>query len=301
MRRTLPLALVFLASSLLPSCGGGGGGGGAPSTAGTAASFIHTNTAAANHAGVRTEIDHPAINGFPDARLIVTPTFDPNSVYNASPVAVGYDTVSRHWSIYNDDAGLSIPIGCSYVVSNVPTAFVHFVTAANHVGSETVLDHPSLNAVPGAVVFATHNFTPSGGVSSGDLANPSPIGVRYDAASGRWRIHQEIAAIVNGISSGDAFNVLVLDEASSPTTIGRTLVTPLTHTAGSAISRHVALGGIPRIHAFHVATPLGGGPAVFNPGVVGIFDDVPNMDMAIFNENGAPLSNGQEFFLWLIP
>ena len=48
-----------------------------------------------------------------------------------------------------------------------------------------------------------------------------------------------LAAIVNGISSGDAFNVLVLDEASSPTTIGRTLVSALTHTAGSAISRHV--------------------------------------------------------------
>ena len=65
------------------------------------------------------EIDHPLLNGRPDALLYVTQNYNPGGgwggVYNAHPVAVAYSPSRERWQILNED-GVAISQGASFNV-----------------------------------------------------------------------------------------------------------------------------------------------------------------------------------------
>ncbi len=78
--------------------------------------FVHTATPG-NSVGFSTIIDHPLINGHPDAQLIVTQNWNPGGeggVYNDRPVGVAFTATGR-WSVINEDGG-DMPEGASFNV-----------------------------------------------------------------------------------------------------------------------------------------------------------------------------------------
>jgi hypothetical protein len=83
----------------------------------TETSFVH-RVSAANRLGARSRIDHPALDGKPEARLIVTANWSPpgaGGVYCKSPVGVRWDKLSGHWQIEALD-GAELPLGAAFNV-----------------------------------------------------------------------------------------------------------------------------------------------------------------------------------------
>jgi hypothetical protein len=81
------------------------------------ASFVHT-VSADNADGSRTRLTHPALDGDPAARLIVTQNWNPAGsagVYNRSAVGVRWAPLSQRWQITNLD-GTDLPLGASFNV-----------------------------------------------------------------------------------------------------------------------------------------------------------------------------------------
>lgn len=79
--------------------------------------FIHRATAE-NTTNNYTLIDHPLINGDPDALLFVTQNWDAAGapgVYNAHPVGVFYQNGSSQWAVFNEDAA-AMPNGAAFNV-----------------------------------------------------------------------------------------------------------------------------------------------------------------------------------------
>ncbi|MFN2270029.1 MAG: hypothetical protein ACK2US_04275, partial [Anaerolineae bacterium] len=60
------------------------------------------------------------------------------------------------------------------------------------------------NKTPSALVFATQNWNPGGGL--GGTYNAHPVGMWYSVAAGRWAVFNEDGA---AMPAGAAFNVLV--------------------------------------------------------------------------------------------
>ena len=167
--------------------------------------FVHKATAG-NSAGDFTIIDYPLTNGNPDAKIIVTPNWNPGNVggtYDNHPIGVYYSL--GKWRIFNQDL-TAVPVGAAFNVS-VPTAgpgvgvFVHTATAGNRFGNVTYMDNVLTNGNPNAIVVVTPNWNP-GGV--GGTYDNHPIGVWYDGS--QWAIfNQDIAAM----PANAAFNVYV--------------------------------------------------------------------------------------------
>jgi hypothetical protein len=86
--------------------------------------------------------------------------------------------------------------GPIHVQGSKPAAFVHTASApSNHV---TIIDHPSTNDNPDAIVMVTQRWE--------GVYNPHEVGVFY--AGGRWRIfNQDIAAMPVGAQ----FNIFVIN------------------------------------------------------------------------------------------
>ena len=159
--------------------------------------FVHSANRANTFAHL-TAIDHPLLNGNPDARLLVTQRW--NGSYNDHPIGVYY--LAGKWQIYNQD-NAAMPLGAAFNV--VINNHAIDVSSAERTGNWTAIDHLSTNDKQDAFVFATQRF--SGG------ANPHQIGVWY--ASGSWRVINQDRAPMPG---NTAFNVLSVDaEGRTPT------------------------------------------------------------------------------------
>jgi hypothetical protein len=86
-------------------------------------------------------------------------------------------------------------------------AFVHHVTRENIEGHTTEIDHALTNDNPKAVLYVTPNWNPHG--EEHQVHTPHPIGVYYEARTGRWRIfNQDRATMVVGAH----YNVAVLTD-----------------------------------------------------------------------------------------
>ena len=101
--------------------------------------FVHTATAD-NSGGNTTLIDHPLINGNPDAIVLVTQNWNPGGpnaigtwVYNPHPISVYYESGAYKWGIANLDVA-EMPVGADFNVL-IPTpdtsVFIHTATAGN--------------------------------------------------------------------------------------------------------------------------------------------------------------------------
>jgi hypothetical protein len=83
---------------------------------GVISAFVHTATAANKLSANGTDVDNPAINGNPNALVYVTQLLNPSGiVYNNSPVGVYYNTVRKHWEIFNQN-NAAIPTNAQFMV-----------------------------------------------------------------------------------------------------------------------------------------------------------------------------------------
>jgi hypothetical protein len=81
------------------------------------------------------------------------------------------------------------------------TSFIHRATPSNIKNNWTVIDHPSTNGAPNAILVVTPNYNPGG---RGGTYLDHPIGVWF--TDGRWAIFNQDRA---PMPEGAAFNVLV--------------------------------------------------------------------------------------------
>jgi hypothetical protein len=84
--------------------------------------FVHEATVG-NSSGNSTYLDHPLLNGSPNAKILITQNWNPGGglggTDNPHFVGVWYSSGSDRWAIFNQD-GASMPVGASFNVLVMP-------------------------------------------------------------------------------------------------------------------------------------------------------------------------------------
>lgn len=166
--------------------------------------FIHTAKASnLSHQEHITRLNHPLLNGNPDAIVSVTPRY--KGVANDHYIGVWYDSTVARWTIFNQDIA-DMPIGAKFnvqVLTDPDTYDQHTSTVGTISGNATELDHPLLNANLGAQFIVTQRWT--------GVYNNHPIGVQYSNATNRWSIaNVDGAAMPQNVS----FNIHITHDGS---------------------------------------------------------------------------------------
>lgn len=245
--------------------------------------FVHIATANNTSFHV-TAIDHPLLNGNPNAIFLVTQNWNPGGVGNTyNNHAIGVYYTGTNWAIFNQDFA-AMPVGAAFNVF-IPDAganvFVHTAIggAGGNIGCSsshcTYLNHPLLNNNPNAIFLVTQNYEPHA------VYNDHAIGVWYDSAQNKWVIfNQDFAAMPANAS----FNVVVANPTSTA------FIHKATGGASGNITDHITyidhplLNGNPNaiVLATQNLTPHG----VYNNRKVGVYYDSPRKKWAIFNQGG---------------
>lgn len=167
--------------------------------------FVHTATAD-NSVDHITTLDHPLLNGNPDAVLIVTQNFNPSglgNVYNDRAIGVYY--FNGLWHLYNENQEV-LPNNASfnvYIAGDADVSFTHVHDADNKGLNETFLDHPQLNNRPDQVPFSTHYWTPH------QVYNLETTYAGYQQDVNRWAIFKEQTDEFNFLPENAAFHVVL--------------------------------------------------------------------------------------------
>ncbi|WP_298550293.1 cadherin repeat domain-containing protein [uncultured Algibacter sp.] len=136
-----------------------------------------------------TVLDHPLLNDNPNANVILSTYYNPNSVYNIHNYSIWYDDSTQRWIIFTENLG-ELPLNSAFNVliqGDTVETFKHQATAANISGNYTIIDHPSLNNNADATFVFTHNWG-----SPGDAANvvlDKTLSIWYTGVN--WAIYTE--------------------------------------------------------------------------------------------------------------
>ena len=170
--------------------------------------FTHTATDA-NSRGDYTYISHPAIDGDPDAVVLVAEkSSDRGNARNASydhNIGVWYESINeRKWAIFNQDRA-AIPAGSTFevIIPQASETLVHYARLGNTVGNRTYLNNPLIIGEPDALLTVTQSWNPGGGRG---VYNDHPIDVLYEADIRKWAIYNRDGA---PMPDGAAFNIAV--------------------------------------------------------------------------------------------
>jgi hypothetical protein len=175
--------------------------------------FVHRATDE-NSRGDYTYLSDPAIDGDPDALVMVAGSAnreggDRGATYGHN-IGVWYEPGAQKWAIFNQDLA-AVPAGATFRVVLPPASesFVHRARLDNNVGETTYLDDPLTNGKADALVSVTQNWNPGGG---GGVYNDHPVGVLYDEDVQKWSVYNRDGA---SMPDGAAFNVAVSDSDQS--------------------------------------------------------------------------------------
>lgn len=181
--------------------------------------YVHTATAA-NTGGYITYIDHPDLNGHPNAGIVFCHAWNPNgkvSSYNNNVDALWYDSGVGKWAIYNEDHTTPMVLGAHffvYIASNPANVITHVATGTP--SYTTTIDDPDFNGNnPGPYAILSHYFNPSG------IYNTNLEGFYYE--SGHRKIYNEDGS--TPIPTGAAYKILKN---------GTGVVTHLTHVSSAS-------------------------------------------------------------------
>jgi len=174
---------------------------------------VFTHTATEDNTFLHaTAMDHPAVNGDPDAIIVVTQVYNPDGepagVENNDFVQVSYGDSGGEWLIFNANVE-AMPVGAAFnvlVAEPGDTAFIHQADTTFHT---TGIDRPALNDNPSARPLVTRHDNPGG---SGTPQVPNAIAVGY--AGSQWFIRAFSGSGAEEIPEGAAFNVIVPDDSS---------------------------------------------------------------------------------------
>jgi hypothetical protein len=169
--------------------------------------FTHTATDA-NSRGDYTYISDPAIDGDPDAVVLVAESTDRGNARGASydhNIGVWYEGANeKKWAIFNQDQA-AIPAGATFevIIPQASETLVHYAKLDNTVGNRTYLNSPLTSGEPDAFLRVTQNWNPGGGRG---VYNDHPIDVLYEADIRKWAIYNRDGA---PMPDGAAFNISV--------------------------------------------------------------------------------------------
>ncbi len=133
--------------------------------------YVQTATVA-NTSGHITYIDHPDLNGNPDAPIVYVNNFNPNGgggVFNNNVSGLWYN--GSQWTIYNEDLS-DMVVGASfniYIASDPNDVFIHVATPANTSGHITNMDNALVNGLdPGPFLAFCHYYNPNAVYNTGN-------------------------------------------------------------------------------------------------------------------------------------
>ena len=173
--------------------------------------YVHTATAENSVLQV-TFIDHPALNGNPDAGLVFAHNWNPPGspgIYNNNVTGLWYSEAEEKWTIFNENTDVDIVEGSSYnvyICSNPDNVITHIATAANQgtIDAYTVIDDDNLNSSnPGPYAIMSNYWNPN------SVYNNYNYGFWYDEAAERRIIYTE--GIIT-IPENAAFKILINGE-----------------------------------------------------------------------------------------
>ncbi len=121
-------------------------------------------------------LDHPALNGKPTLKLLVTQYF--NGAYNPHPVGVGYNYSANKWQIINEDQE-NIPLNAAFNVMVAPTAKLVTISPQNCHGLYAFFPLGKNN--PSAVLQLTHVLNPIRGLDG--VLQPKNVSLFYYGAT----------------------------------------------------------------------------------------------------------------------
>jgi hypothetical protein len=264
------------------------------------AAFTHVATATNSDVNV-TYIDHPLLNGNPDAIALATQNWNPGGrefgVYNDHHTGVWYSTTQGRWSIFNQDLA-EMPEGAAFNVYVPPigaNAFTHVATPDNIDTQVTNIDHPETNGDPNGITLFTPNWNPRG-----------LDGTYNDHATGIWYSNLEPKASIFNEDIANmpveaAFNVLIPDENAVVFTHTATIANSI---ANSTALDHSMLNGNPHalIYVTHNWNPGGGLGGVYNDQELGVWYDDLVEKWGIFNQDtSADMPERAVFNVLVIP
>lgn len=259
--------------------------------------FLHEATASNSFLHV-TQMDHPSINGDPDAKILVShvanPRADSTLVTNDAVVGISYSPGSGRWSIENQDLSL-MPEGARFFVLTDTTNIRHDNTAANTSGSTTTMQTERLDGKPYGVLTATYVRTRTG--ASGGF-NDHPIALEYDAGAARWTVINQDGGTMPS-SGGFVLRGFALESALSKLEVPGFATYRHTSSASSvsgSLSRidlpgALGLNGAP--HSFVWVTLHADG--VLDPRPVGLTYDFVQDRWAIYHTDGSSFPIGAEY------
>ncbi|MFK5983190.1 MAG: T9SS type A sorting domain-containing protein [Flavobacteriaceae bacterium] len=173
--------------------------------------YVHTATAA-NSSGHITTIDHPDLNGNPNAGIVYKHVWNPNNatgVFNDNIDGLWYD--GSQWTIFNEDINTMVD-GAQYFIyiAADPADVITHVADVAHQGaapSFTEIDHPLLNDNnPGPYAIMSNYWNPF------STYNSFNYGFWYDPSTNRRNIYTENGST---IPENTAFKLLVIGNGVS--------------------------------------------------------------------------------------
>ncbi len=264
-----------------------------------APAFTHAATAGSTNDHL-TYVDHPGLNGEPNAVALITQNWNPGGVggvYNDHPPGIWYSGVQGGWSIFNQDI-ITMPLGADFnlFIPNMDAGvFVHEATAANNVdGYATLIEHPLTDNDPNAIFFVTQNWNP-GGVGGSGTYNPHPVSLWYVDVEDQWAIFNTDLA---DMPVGASFNVFV--PLPGPDVFIHQ-ATAANSTLGWTYLDHPLLNGNPHAHILVAQNwNPGGSVGTTNNKEVGVWYVDAQDKWAIFNQDRSLMPEGASFNVFVI-
>ncbi|MCH9660053.1 MAG: T9SS type A sorting domain-containing protein [Bacteroidetes bacterium] len=155
--------------------------------------FVHTAEASTISADA-SFIDHPDLNGNPDAKILISHNWNPagaSGIYNDNNTGAFYSAGQSQWAVYNEDGSSMIENSAYNIyIAQGSEVFLHIADAANQGSSDSysVLSHPDLNNNPDANIILTTYYNPN------SMRNDFNYSVWYNTTDGRWIIFTESLA-----------------------------------------------------------------------------------------------------------
>ncbi len=267
-------------------------------------SFQHV-TSPTNTSGAMTIVDHPQLNGNPNAVVFVAPLWQQAGDLNPA-YSVGTRYLNGRWHIFQQNQYV-LPAATSprlrfnvlFYPSPVVGVFVHRVTAGNKSGHITTLDHPQLNNNPRAVLLVTQRF---------GAYNNHEVGVWYN--ENRWKIFNQDRVEMPGTAQ---FNVLIMTNRSAPGLSGAVSFSHVHNVAnqlstpnvGYSVINQPEINQLANVRLFTTQQFMG----QYNPYPVNIWYDRPDDGFTtyrdgswmVFNSHNQPMPTGLMMNVLAIP
>jgi hypothetical protein len=264
------------------------------------AAFVHVATAENSEAN-HTYLDHPLLNGNPNAIALVTQNVNPGAVYmgaNNHQIGLWYSDWHEKWSVFNQDVA-DMPDPAAFNVFVPPAGantFTQVTTEDNRENQSTFIDHPLTNQNPSRNALFTPNWNPAG-LPGQD--NDHATGIWFHNARQQSAIHNEDLA---EMPLEAAFNVHIPDDDAI--LIVHTTTTENTYYLNFSRIDHPDLNGNPYalVYVTHNYNPGGGlGGEYYDQGL-GVFYSQLFDQWSVFNQDlDVDLPIGVSFNVLVIP